>query len=71
MIPKSTIQAYIYILLTLIYVPLISRNWKFQNCLFYTTYIYYLFLYMCTKTDKNGKVKKIRFECACTRKLYM
>ena len=28
MIPKSTIQAYIYILLILIYVPLISRNWK-------------------------------------------
>ena len=71
MIPKSTIIVHIYILLILIYVYQNGRNWKFQNCLFYTTYIYYLFLYMCTKTDKNGKVKKIRFECACTRKLYM
>ena len=49
------IQHYIYILLILIYVPLIVQNWKFQNCLFYTTYIYYLFLYMYTKTDKIGK----------------
>lgn len=30
-IPKLSIQAYIYILFTLIYVPLIRQNWKIEK----------------------------------------
>ena len=31
MIPKLSIQAYIYILLILIYVPLIRQKWKMKS----------------------------------------
>ena len=47
MIPKMDIQHYIYIILTLIYVPLIVQNWKFQNSPFKTTYIYIINSYIC------------------------
>ena len=58
MIPKMDIQHYIYILLNLIYVPLIVQNWKFQNRLFKTTYIItYSYIYV-PLISRNWKSKK-------------
>ena len=56
MIPKSTIQHHIYILLTLIYVCLIGRNWKFQNSPFKYTYIYLTLIYV-PLIGENWKMK--------------
>lgn len=78
MIPKSTIIVHIYILLTLyMYIKMVEigngkckSTCQFQKWTFNTTYILLTLIYV-PLIVQNWKKRKVKFEWACPRKLYM